>query len=83
MLPAGGGVRRVALVATRGRGFGTVNVYLGSKLLKKVSLGATSTRKKQLISVASFTSPHSGTVRIVVATTDKTVRVEGLGVATR
>ncbi|MDQ4052119.1 MAG: hypothetical protein M3237_05385, partial [Actinomycetota bacterium] len=77
------GVRRIALVATRGRGFGTVKVYLGSKLLKKVSLGATSTRKKQLIAVASLASPRSGTVRIVVASTGKTVRVEGLGVATR
>ena len=73
---------KLALVATRGRGFGTVKVYLGSSLLKKVSLGATSTQKKRLIPIATFTSPASGKVKVVVATGGKTVRIEGLGVAT-
>ena len=73
---------KLALVATRGRGFGTVKVYLGSSLLKKVSLGATTTQKKRLIPIASFTSPASGKVKVVVATGGKTVRIEGLGVAT-
>jgi hypothetical protein len=75
-------VNKLALVATRGAGFGTVKVYLGSVLLKQVSLGASSTRKRQLIPISSFTTPVTGNVRIVVATSGKTVRIEGLGVAT-
>ena len=75
--------RSLALVASRGRGFGTVKVYLGSTLLKKVNLASSKLRKRQLIPVSSFVSPRSGKVRVVVATSGRTVRVEGLGVATQ
>jgi hypothetical protein len=77
------GARRLALVATRGEGFGTVKVYLGSTLLKKISLAASTTRKRQLISIASFSRARTGKVRIVVTSSSKTLRIEGLGVATR
>lgn len=77
------GATRIALVATRAKGFGTVKVFLGKTLLKKVSLASTKTRKMQLIDVKLFSAPKSGTLTIVVATSGKLVRVEGLAVVTR
>lgn len=70
-------------MATRGQGFGTVKIYLGATLLKMISLTASTTRKRHLISIASFSQARTGKVRIVVTTTSKVVRIEGLGVATR
>ena len=77
------GMRKLSLVATKNRGYGSVRVYLGTTLLKTVSLNATSLKKKQVIPIASFGSARSGTVKVVVYSANKTVRIEGLGVATR
>jgi hypothetical protein len=77
------GMRKLSLVATKGVGYGTVRVYLGRTLLKTVSLNATSLKKKQVIPIGSWTSGRAGTVKILVYSTNKTVRIEGLGVATR
>jgi hypothetical protein len=76
------GIRKVALVVTKGKGFGTVEVYLGKTLLKKVSLAASTTRKKKLVKVASFATATSGTVKVVVVSRNKKVVIEGLGIAT-
>ena len=76
-------VKRLALVVTKGKGFGVVKVYLGKKLLKKVSLAARTTRKKQVVNVASFSTARKGKVRVVVASSGKKVVVEGLGIASR
>jgi hypothetical protein len=76
------GARKIALVASKGPGFGSVKVFSGSTLLKTVPLAAPSLRTKRVIPIASFASPVSSTIRIVVATTGKPVRIEGLGVAT-
>jgi hypothetical protein len=77
------GMRRLALVATRGPGHGTVKVYLGSTLLKQVDLHSRRLAKRQVLPIARFTTGQSGKVRVVVASQGKPVRVEGLGVATR
>jgi hypothetical protein len=77
------GMRKLSLVATKGVGYGTVQVYLGGTLLKTVSLNATSLKKKQVIPIASWTSGRTGTVKVLVYSSNKTVRIEGLGVATR
>ena len=74
------GARAIALVVGRGARHGTVKVYAGSRLLKTVRTSGRGTR--QLVS-ASFAQPYTGSIRIVVATKDRTVRIEGLGVATR
>ncbi|MQB01032.1 MAG: hypothetical protein GEU78_12180 [Actinobacteria bacterium] len=71
--------KRLALVATRCPGCGTVKVFLGRRLLKKVSLGATATRKKRVIRIATFSSRRSGRVRIRVVSRKKPVLIEGLG----
>lgn len=73
--------QQLALVATRGRGFGKVDVMLGRTRLARIDLASTRTRKKQLVPVP-VTGPLSGTVRLVVATSGKPVSIEGLGVAT-
>jgi bacillolysin len=76
-------VKRLALVATKCNGCGTVKVLLGNRLLKKVNLNANRTKKKQFISVKTFGSIKSGKIKIVVASRGKTVKIEGLGVSKR
>lgn len=73
---------KIALVATKAPGHGTVKVFLGSTLLKKVSLATSTVKNKQVIPVATFGAAQPGTVKIVVATAGKQVRIDGLGIAT-
>ena len=75
--------REVALVVGKGRKLGTVKVYAGARLLGTVRLAARGTSARQLVRVATFATPFTGSLRIVVATQDRQVRIEGLGVATR
>ena len=75
------GARKVALVATRAPGHGKVRVFRGTQLLKTVDLKAASLRTRQLIPITTFATPYSGKLRIVVYTSGKVVRLEGLGVA--
>ncbi|MGZ5416775.1 MAG: InlB B-repeat-containing protein [Nocardioides sp.] len=76
-------IKQVALVVTKGKGYGVVKVYLGTKLLKKVSLSAKRTRKAKLVKIASFPAVTSGKVKVVVASKNKKVVIEGLGIASR
>jgi hypothetical protein len=76
-------IKRVALVVTKAKGYGTVKVYLGKHLLKKVSLAAKRTKKKQLVNVAGFSTARAGTISIKVVTAGKPVVIEGLGLASR
>ncbi len=76
-------VRKLALVTTTGPGHGAVKVYLGSTLLKRLFLDSSALTKRQVLPVARFSTAMTGNVRVVVRSVGKTVRVEGLGVATR
>lgn len=76
-------IKKIALVAAKGKGHGTVKVFLGKRLLKKVSLRANRTRTSQLIPIKTFRTKKRGAVRIVVVSRNKVVRIEGLGIATR
>jgi hypothetical protein len=76
-------IKRVALVVTKGKGYGTVKVYLGKHLLKKVNLSAKRTQKKKLVDIAGFSTARAGTVKIKVVSQSKPVVVEGLGLASR
>jgi len=78
-----GHIKRIALVASKGKHFGTVKVFLGKKMLKKVSLQAKKLHKKRLVHVKTFKHQKRGTIRVVVVSRHKTVRIEGLGIATR
>jgi hypothetical protein len=74
---------RIALVAARGPHNGRVRVLLGGTLLKTVGLNARASHPRQLIPVAAFSSPASGTVRVVVVTAGKVVRIDALAVVSR
>jgi hypothetical protein len=79
-----GGVKakKLALVATRCRGCGSIKVYWRGELLKRIDLSASKTRKKQVISIRTFASAAKGKVRIVVASDGRKVSVDGLAIAT-
>jgi len=81
LLRSGVTVKRLAIVATRGKGMGSVTVYLGTTKLKTINLAATTTRKRQVISIANFTKVRKGTVKIVVTTSGKPVIIEGLAIS--
>jgi len=72
---------RIALVVTTCSTCGKVKVYLGSQLLKTVSLRSARTHKRVVVAVASFTSLRSGTIRVKVVSSGKKVLVEGIGVS--
>jgi hypothetical protein len=74
--------RSVALVVGKGRRHGTVKVYAGSRLLRTVRLAAPRTAARVVVPVASFATPYTGRLHVVVATQGRPVRIEGLGVAT-
>jgi hypothetical protein len=77
------GARSVALIATRAPGQGTVDAYVGSKLVKRVSLASATVRKEQIIPIVSSARGIPGTLKLVVSSTRKPVKIEGLGVATQ
>jgi photosystem II stability/assembly factor-like uncharacterized protein len=73
-------VDKIALVVTKCRGCGTLAVYWRNARIATVRLAATTTRKKRIIQVADFSSPEDGVLRLVVTTSGRPLRVEGLGV---
>lgn len=81
LLRSGVIVKRLAIVATRGKGMGTVSVWIGTTKIKTVKLAAATTRRRQVISVANFTKVRKGTVKIVVESIGKPVIIEGLAVS--
>lgn len=81
LLRSGVTVKRLAIVATRGKGMGTVSVWIGTAKIKTIKLAAATTRKRQVISVANFTKVRKGTVKIVVESIGKPVIIEGLAVS--
>lgn len=78
---AGVEARRLALVATRCRGCGVVDVLLDGKRLKRINLASTALHKLQVIQVASFPGVRHGTVLLRVASSGKPVRIEGFGIS--
>jgi hypothetical protein len=73
--------RHVSLIVAKTRGGGKVNVYVGGRLVKRVSLAATRTLTKQFVPIASFTSARTTSYRIVVVTSRKPVTIDGLAVS--
>lgn len=74
------GARSLALVATTGPEHGTVRVYLDSTLLKRIPLSSSTLRRTRVLPIAHLYEPVTGKVRVVVASSGRTVRIEGLGV---
>lgn len=77
------GARKLALVVGGGTTHGTVRVYAGSRLLKTISLRTTRTVSKRVVPVTTFGAAWTGKVRVVVVTSGRTVRLEGIAAPTR
>jgi hypothetical protein len=75
-------IRKVALVAHTGPGFGRVLVLLDGKALKVLDLSSPTLTKKVLIKVGGLKGVRSGTVTIRTLD-DKPVRIDGLGLLTK
>ena len=76
-------VKRLALVATTCSTCGTVKVYLGTKLLKTVSLKSTATVNEKLITIKTFSAVTAGTLSIKVSTSGKKVMIDGVVISAR
>jgi hypothetical protein len=75
--------KRISLLATVCRRCGSVEVRLGSRLLKTVTLDAKTTRTRQILPVLLATGLRSGTLTIRVVTQGRPVRIDGLGLSPR
>ena len=73
--------RHVELVATKCPSCGMVQVYLGSHLVKTFDLKAATTRHRVQLVVESSARIRSQTLRIVVASSGRTVTLDGIGVS--
>jgi Fibronectin type III domain/NHL repeat len=69
--------RRLGIVAVRCRGCGTVGIYWNGRLIRKVSLNATTTAYRQVISIVDFGATRPGTLVIRTLTTGR-VQIDGL-----
>jgi uncharacterized delta-60 repeat protein len=72
--------RSLALVATTCSTCGTAKVYLGSTLLKTVSLKSSTTKRKVIIPIDVSASVRSGTITVKQASGGKAVIIEGLAI---
>ncbi|MBE3076307.1 MAG: hypothetical protein IMZ75_15465 [Actinobacteria bacterium] len=70
--------RRIYLVATKCSTCGTVGVYWNGVLLKKVSLAAASTTRRNVLAVTTFTSVRTGTLSIRTLVNGKSVQIDGV-----
>jgi hypothetical protein len=70
--------KRIYLVATTCPTCGSVRVYLGTTLLKSVSLVSATTVNKKVITVYASSVLKSGTVSIKVTSSGKAVKIDGL-----
>lgn len=75
--------RRLALVVGGGPTHGTVRVYAGSRVLKTFSLRTGRALTRRVVPIAGFASAWSGKVRVVVVTSGRPVRLEGIAAPTR
>jgi hypothetical protein len=73
--------RRLAVVVSTGKKPGKVKVYAGKRLVKTLALKRST--PTQVVDVTTFAGPWSGKVHIVVASSRRAVRVEGVAAPTR
>lgn len=79
----GAALRRVGIVATTCPTCGIVDVFVGSSRIGRLSLArGTTTRNRQVLLLPAFSS-RRGTVRVVVVSNARTVRIDGLVVSAR
>ena len=73
--------KRIAIVVTTCSTCGSVRVYWGSTLLRSISLKSSAGASRKIITVATFSSARSGTLTIKVATSGRTVLIDGLAIS--
>ena len=76
-------VKRIAIVATTCSTCGSIRVYLGSRLLKTISLRSTTTVNKRIFLVSTFTSLTAGTFSVSVYGSGRKVYIDGVVLSAR
>jgi hypothetical protein len=73
--------RRIAVVVTKCKVCGVLDVRFKGKRLKRIRLGSNRMRRAQVVEVASFPQPRSGRLVLRVWSEGKPVMVEGVGIS--
>ena len=73
-------VDRVAIIATKCPNCGSISVKVGSKVIANLSLFASTTKVKQLVTLKPF-ALRTGTVTITVTSSGKSVQIDALGLS--
>jgi subtilisin-like proprotein convertase family protein len=72
---------QLAVIATKCPGCGVIDVLWGGTFLKRFNLNATTLLKKRVLFIPAFGSPNqTNNLTISIASTNKPVRIEGVGV---
>jgi hypothetical protein len=72
--------RRIGIVAYACRGCGTIGIYWNGRLIRRVSLAASGTTPRRLVTVIDLGSVASGTLAIRTLGTGR-VYIDGLGLS--
>jgi hypothetical protein len=72
--------KQVYLLVGKRSGGGKVKVFVGKRLVKKVSLASRKARTSELITIASYATDTTKRYRIVVKSDGKPVVIDGLAV---
>jgi aryl-phospho-beta-D-glucosidase BglC (GH1 family) len=72
--------KRLAVVATKCPGCGTIKLVWNGVVLQQVSLASTKTQRKQVVAQVALAGLQSGDVSVVVATGGSPVEIDGLGI---
>jgi acid phosphatase type 7 len=73
--------KHLAIIVTTCPRCGAIRVFFGGKLVSRIQLRSPTTTKMRMITVKTFDTPQTGTVKVRVSSRGKLVRVEGLGVS--
>ena len=73
--------KRISIVVSTCPTCGSIKVYLGSTLLRSISLVSSTAVNRKVITVATFTTVRSGAVTVKVSTSGRKVLVDGLAIS--
>ena len=74
-------MRQVGVVAMRCSSCGLVKVYIGTTYVGQISLYKSGASSRSLLLLPRFTSSKVGRIKMVVASTGKTVRLDGVAIS--
>jgi hypothetical protein len=77
------GRRNIILLVSKGPGYGSLDVLIKGKLVKRINLNATTVRHQVLIQIKKYKVPTRGDVKVVVSSHRKSVYIEALGFSSR